>query len=373
MGGARRARAALTPSVALLLTASIGAGQDEDPAGFTSDGAAAPIASTVPARVAIAGSEGFGSYDLARPDRVAPYGVLQDRVLRRGRWAVDYRFLRVHSRGMRAGVERIPDGEVVSPGGFGFATTPTEGIRNEHRIQGLFGWTDRVTLAAIVPIVDLEMDLLTSSGGSFETKNTGVGDIGLAALASLHDSATSRVHVHLGFTAPTGSIDERGGPPTSGGTSDLLPYTMQLGSGTWDLRPGLTATGYGDRWSWGGQVLGTVRLGRNGRGYSLGDRLDATGWAAYRATQRVSLSGRVAIGRVTNVDGADRDLDPISSPQADPTLQAGTRVDGLLGLNALLSRGSRLGLEVGWPIAQRLSGPQLQTNVLWTIGLQLAF
>lgn len=373
MVAARPVRRAVLIAALASALAQAGVAQEGDDTTLGSDDVSAPVASTVPASGAIASSAGFGSYDLERPDGMAPFGVFQDRVLRRGEWAVGYRFRRTHMRGMRDGVQRIPDETVVSPDGFGFARTPTEMIRNEHRIEGLFGATERVTLAAILPILGLEMDLLTSAGETFETKSSGLGDIGLAALVSLHDSVTSRVHVNLGITAPTGSIDERGGPPAVGGQREILPYPMQLGSGTWDLRPGLTATGYGDRWSWGGQLLGTLRMGRNSRGYSLGDRLDVTGWTAYRATQRLSLSGRIAIGRVTNVDGADRDLDPNASPPPNPTLQAGTRVDGLVGLNVLLARGSRLGMEIGWPIAQRLSGPQLQTNVLWTLGLQLAF
>ena len=51
----------------------------------------------------------------------------------------------------------------------------------------------------------------------------------------------------------------------------VLPFPMQIGSGTFDWRPGLTYIGHADRLSWGSQVLGTIRTGKN-----------SSGWAATR-------------------------------------------------------------------------------------------
>ena len=39
-----------------------------------------------------------------------------------------------------------------------------------------------------------------------------------------------------------------------------LPYAMQLGTGTFDLLPGLTYSGHKDAWSWGGQYSAAIRL-----------------------------------------------------------------------------------------------------------------
>jgi hypothetical protein len=59
---------------------------------------------------------------------------------------------------------------------------------------------------------------------------------------------------------------------------------MQLGSGTWDLLPGLTYAGFARDWSWGAQTLATLRLGENRHDYKLGNRLMLTGWVARRWT-----------------------------------------------------------------------------------------
>jgi hypothetical protein len=54
---------------------------------------------------------------------------------------------------------------------------------------------------------------------------------------------------------------------------------------------------------------------------------------------------------------------------ADPDRQGGQRLDLVFGLNTLLPSSlpgrNRLGVEIGVPVYQDLSGPQLETD--WTI------
>lgn len=309
----------------------------------------------------------------SRSDDHAPIGVMQDHLHGAGEWMISYRFMRMEMNGSRAGTRDLVDEDVVDPNGFGFIVTPTEMTMDMHMIGGMYAPTDSVTLMAMVPYHDIEMDHLTRIGGRFTTESSGLGDVALAALYRLHDDERLRVHANLGITAPTGSIDEEDENPMSMGEDVQLPYPMQLGSGTWDARPGVTASYLGDGWSCGAQGIGTLRLGRNDRDYSLGDRLDLTAWAAVQASRRVSFSARLAYVRLTNIDGADEDVNPAVVPTADPNLRAMTRVDGLVGVNALLGGGNRLALEFGWPIHQDLTGPQLETDWIGTLGWQLSF
>ncbi len=309
----------------------------------------------------------------SRPDDHAPIGVMQDHVHAEGEWMVSYRYMQMDMAGSRDGTDRVSDASVVDPAGFGFMVTPTEMHMDMHMFGAMYAPSNTLTLAAMLPYVDVQMDHVTRSGAQFRTSASGVGDIALAALLTVHDAESSHVHLNLGLSAPTGSIDEEDQTPASMGNDVQLPYPMQLGSGTWDLRPGLTWTGLNDSWSWGAQALGTLRMGRNDRDYSLGDRVDVTAWAAYRATERVSISGRLALGRIKNIDGADSDLNPGMVPTADPGRRAGTRVDALVGANALIGGAHRLSLEFGYPIHQDLNGPQLETDFVGTIGWQFSF
>lgn len=175
---------------------------------------------------------------------------------------------------------------------------------------------------------------------------------------------------------PTGSIDARGTTPM--GPNQLLPYPMQLGSGTVDLMPGVPYVGQSEDWSWGAQALATLRLGTNSRGYCLGNRGELSVWGAHRWNDSVSSSLRLHGQTWGNISRADPGLNPRMVPTADPSIQAGSRVDLLLGLNLYAPEGSslsghRLAIEDGVPIYQSLTGPQLETDWILTGGWQFSF
>ena len=120
---------------------------------------------------------------------------------------------------------------------------------------------------------------------------------------------------------PTGSITEKDSMPHGHDGAPMqmrMEYPMQLGSGTYDLKPGLTYTGQGERWSWGAQGIATIRTGENDEGYTLGNRTDLTGWVAYGWTPAVSTSLRLAAASWGNIDGQDKQVSPTMSPAADP-------------------------------------------------------
>lgn len=307
------------------------------------------------------------------PGDQGPIGVLQDHLHQRGEWMLSYRYMRQNYGGNRNRLERVDDADVVSMDGFGFSVAPTQMTIDTHLFGVMYGVTDRVTVAALVPFVEQEMDYVTRDGDRYETESSGIADVTLAALVQVYRDDHSRAHVNLGLSAPTGSITESDIVPGTGPGEAILPYQMQLGSGTWDLRPGFTYTGQQPGWSWGTQALGTLRLGRNDRDYSLGDRLDVTAWGAWHPTDTLALSTRLALSRVKNVDGADSELDASADPAADPTLRAGSRLDAFIGVSSNFGGGNRLAVEAGWPLNQALEGPQLELDTMVTIGWQLSF
>ena len=137
---------------------------------------------------------------------------------------------------------------------------------------------------------------------------------------------------------------------------------MQLGSGTFSFVPGLVYLGSSGQWAWEVESLATVRLGSNDGGYTLGNRLATTFWAARQVHSNVSVSGRVTMGGWSDIDGADSDLNPMMVPTADPLLRAGQRLDIAMGINAYFpsggpNKGARFGLEAGLPVRQWLDGP----------------
>lgn len=116
----------------------------------------------------------------------------------------------------------------------------------------MYGLTDNITLLAMGLYLSREIDHTTFASevgtnvqGTFTTRSEGFGDTRVAALITLHEKWNANVHVTLGVSLPTGSIDETDDSLTPmGGTPTVrLPYPMQLGSGTFDFRLGLTDRG----------------------------------------------------------------------------------------------------------------------------------
>jgi len=220
------------------------------------------------------------------------------------------------------------------------------------------------------------MDHRVNMGGAeFTTEASGIGDIKLGATYGLFASPGADLLFNFVINAPTGSIDER--DITTGTDEVQLPYPMQLGSGTWDFTPGLTYVQTYDNWSWGAQGLYTLRTGSNDNGYTLGDRIDATVWGAKRISRSTSLSVRVKAQDWNNIDGSDNTLtlSPGMVPTADPDLRGGRRVDALFGINFVPAKLSslRLAAEAGVPVCQKLDGPQLETDFIFTLGGQYTF
>ena len=85
-----------------------------------------------------------------------------------------------------------------------------------------------------------------------------------------------------------------------------LGYPMQLGSGTFDLLPGLTYFVQKDESSWGAQVSSVIRMGENSENYSFGNGFMATVWYAHKLSNLLSASVRIKGNTCGKINGQDR-------------------------------------------------------------------
>jgi hypothetical protein len=220
------------------------------------------------------------------------------------------------------------------------------------------------------------MDHLTRAGGSFTVESGGFGDIGVAALVGLVREGSSRLHLNLGVTIPTGSIDQTDVTPASDPDEAQLPYPMQIGTGTFGIVPGVTYLGMSERISWGGQATFNFQIGENDRDWGVGDRYMGTGWLAVRAATGLSFSARAKYQMWKDYSGADADLNPMMVPTARTDLRGGKRLDVPLGANYWINSGTLRGMrflaEYEIPVWQDLSGPQLKSTGVLTLGVQLS-
>lgn len=286
----------------------------------------------------------------------------------KGEWMPMFHYMHMSMDGMRDGTDNKSTSEVLT----GYPVTPTEMDMDMFMFGLMYAPTDRLTLMGMVPYMKKSMDHVTGGGARFNTRSEGLGDTQLTALYVLNESETYDVILNAGISVPTGSTHAKDANPASGGVDVQLPYPMQLGSGTYDLMPGITYVGHGEMWEWGAQAMAEIPLGKNDRHYSLGDRYQASVWAERRCFENLSTSVRVIGQHLDNIDGADRRLGAAIVPTADPHNQGGTRVDVALGLEYYVpgeKTGTRVGIEFGMPALEDLDGPQMSTE--WWLALNL--
>jgi len=326
---------------------------------------------------------------------LAPIGVMGNHMHEKGKFMMSYRFMRMDMDGSQIGTSNVAPETIATtiPNRFfgmpgqppTLRVVPTQMTTDMHMVGAMYAPTDNITLMAMGMYLDREMDHLTFQGGAgttrlgtFTTRAQGLGDTKASALINLHKSKVHKVHFNAGFSLPTGSISEEDEilTPMNARPTVKLPYAMQLGSGTYDLLPGITYNGIYNQWGWGAQYSATLRLGRNNADYSLGNKHQFTTWGNYAIKPAVSVSARVTAESEGAIDGIDSQIiAPVQT--ADPDNYGGERISTSLGINTVVPngilKGHRFSLEGTVPVYQDLNGPQLERDYAITFGWSKAF
>jgi len=319
----------------------------------------------------ITAQEAENPWSSSRPDGHAPIGVMGDHRHGKGEWMLSYRFMPMWMKDNLKGSDKISNEEIFQ----NYMVAPQKMNMQMHMLGVMYAPSDKLTLMAMGNFIKNDMDLQTRMGMVFSTKSSGFGDVKVSALYGLFNKNRQTMHLNLGVSIPTGSITEKGDTPA--GENMQLPYPMQIGSGTWDIMPGLTYLGETDKISWGVQALGTLRLGENARGYAFGNQLNLTGWVAYQLSDWWSTSFRLNGSSTGKIEGTDEMLNPMMVTTADTNNFGGESLLGYLGVNFYVRegvlKGHRLAVEYGLPFYQNLNGPQMAMQSMLMVGWQLAF
>ncbi len=303
---------------------------------------------------------------------------------------VGYRLMDQSQNGdLLHGTRRVQE-EAVVTGGCGprqcrFAPRKME--MSMHMLELMWAPSDWLNFMLMPQFMAMEMDIGERLAGSpplnpavFEHggKHTtgGVGDTLIAALIRLWRAPSHHLHLGLGISAPTGDVHLKMRRMHQQETG-LFHFDMQLGSGTFDFIPTLTYTGEAGRWFWGGQLLGTVRLGENDAGWRRGHVAQVSAWGGYSLTSWLGASVRGVYtfqGKITgDVDGFSLRLGPMDFPQNS----GGKFFDLGLGLSATVPSGTFAGntLRFEWlqPVLDDFYGYQLEREGALTFSWSYAF
>jgi len=303
----------------------------------------------------------------------APIGVMGDHRHEKGKLMASYRYQFMRMQSNYDGTSRVSDDQVLADPRF--AVTPTDMDMEMHMFGFMYAPTDRVTLMAMVNLVEMSMNhrFAPMGGGTFRTSSSGIGDASIGAIVGLWQDETSSLNFGFNVLLPTAETDEEDFIPLMGGRTVRLPYPMQLGSGSWGINPSLTWTGKAGGFDYGAQVGARIFLADNDEDYRLGNRINLTAWGSRPLTENFSLSLRANFSDWSNIHGSD---DRISGPvpTADPDLRGGQELSLLLGASYLEPRsGVRASVEVGKTVWRDLDGPQLSNDFSVTAGLQFSW
>jgi hypothetical protein len=304
------------------------------------------------------------------PDTHAPAGVMADHMHTAGEFMIGLRYMYSRSGStILNGTNEVGDAALASAG---FSSVPTEMTMHMLMLDLMYAPTDWLSFMVMPQLVRMKMNMREvegavgggghgghggHAGGAHSHGTDGLGDTGLYALIRLLEHQRHHVHAGLGFSAPTGSVDEKDAE------GFFTHYMMQLGSGTWDFLPSLTYTGRIAAWAWGAQASGIVRLEEfNDSGFRFGDVFQLTAWGSRRFTDSLSGSLRVSYFSQGTIKGHYNGPHHHSSP---PDLQGnygGQFFDVGIGLNATVQQGifggHRFGIEWVQPLSDDVNGFQ---------------
>ncbi len=323
-----------------------------------------------------------------------PLGVGAGRVVKPGQVMLGYRYMRTQKNRLVKGDNGVSTAEVATmrnhfadkPGQPAtYRSAPENMTMQVHAFGVQVGITKDLSAMVGVPYVIKERKAVTFKGrsgttelGTFQNETSGIGDIAAAALYRLHDDPVHHVHLMAGVSFPTGSIREKGTTLQPDGATGRrrLAYGLQLGTGTYNLLPGLTYWGADGPWHWGVQGFGQINLGENDEGYTFGDRASVGAWAGYTLGYGVTASARLGQEYMGDIDGKDsRIVGP--SPTTDPNNYGGWKTLASFGLDFRVPEGPLTGvtpgIEVTVPLYQNLNGPQLEDAWSLFVGVRKVF
>ncbi len=306
------------------------------------------------------------------------------------RFKIQPMFMRM--QGLRSGASNVDGASLLGmPVMMGKPTGKFMAVQENMNMSMLnlaagYSFTDDFFAGVMAMYQDNRMDMRFSSmmttmtgRAGYTMKSHGLADTMLMTKYRLYADdpliPTREVSLFAGASLPTGSISKRNTThPLAVRQQELLPYGMQLGSGTVDPMLGLLYQGSSSPWWWGVDATWTGRLYDNSRNYRLGDvwRVDAYAMNQLRydflwqAQLNFEQKGRIrgeADEAVSGFSGRATHGDPNSpymTPLWDPRNYGGTKLSLTLGVQWQPAPLHILDLSVRLPLWQRLNGVQLK-------------
>ena len=282
---------------------------------------------------------------------------------------------------LRDGTDEISNDDLIgSANGTNFPALPTNMQMYMTMIGAAYSFSDDFAVMGMTSYIENTMHMNLKNGKDFTMTSGGVGDITLLgkyrAYADDNLVPTNQVSVLFGLSLPSGSINKKFSNHTNDTfNGSLLPFKMQLGSGTVDPIIGLTYQGSRDPFWWGFNTQLEGHIYDNEQGYRRAQELRYDFYAMKQVHDKVVVHAQLNgwyEGKFSDeaydvrVLGAGHNAlstaNNLISPLFDPDNYGGHKLHFGLGVQFQPLPLHVMELTASVPIHQDLNGPQLQDN-----------
>lgn len=282
---------------------------------------------------------------------------------------------------LRDGTDDILSSTLIGiPNGSKFVAVPQRMTMSMTMVGAAYSFSDDFAVMAMGNYIDNEMRMVirAANGSDFTMTSDGIGDFTVLGKYRLYKDdnlvPTKQVSMIFGLSLPSGAIDRHFTRNTvAGQNGTILPFKMQLGSGTVDPIIGLTYQGSRDPWWWGFNTQLEAHVYNNEQGYHRGQEFRYDFYAMRQVHDKVVLHAQLNgwyEGKFVGEPYNQRILgnghlggnpsNAFTSPLFDPHNYGGHKMAVSLGAQFQPIPLHILELTGTVPIHQDLNGPQLQ-------------
>jgi hypothetical protein len=303
---------------------------------------------------------------------LSPAGIMTGHQHMAHMWMFSYSYMSSILNGNLSGSSKVNDNYIFEK----YVMAPKQMQMDMHMLMGMYGLSDKLSVMLMLnyQAMNMNMDMLTGSmqmtgtmnmsttSTAMQSKSHGFGDTKIYASYNLLSGNSRSVVIDIGVSIPTGSITktEQYNEMIYG---QRLSYMMQLGSGTFDLMPGVTYMYHKQNFSWSTHLSSILHPYYNSAGYKLGNELVLDTWAAYQWAHWFSSSFRFSANSAGKIQGSDAQIYGSLEPAATGSNYGGKALTALVGINYFfkddLLQNSKIAAEFGIPLYQYVNGIQL--------------
>ncbi len=298
-----------------------------------------------------------------RPDGLTPAGVRGARTLNEGEVQIQYQWVQRNYQGVWEHEDSLALAATLAR----FEVAPLSLSDRRHSLEIGLGLTEDVTLRARGEFALMEREQLRRDETYYITSVNALGDVYVDLTYNVVRQGPYRMDVNVGGVVPIGkSATYAVSPYSQPLEEEATSYDMRPGAGSFGAFGSVSFDAQNEFGSVGAQFKMLSYVNENSRGFSLGDRYEANGWASYAFNDSFSAWAGARWEKWGNIDGGDEFLAtvPMRDPMNDGVFLGGSRASMPMGVNFIVPEGPpiaghRISFEALYALHHDYDGPQI--------------